>query len=218
MLLIDCYNVLHTTMPPMLAGLDEGRLCEALSRTTWARRGAVVVVADGKPKPLRAECSPVDSVELIFSGHSRTADSIIIDRLNAHTAPKRITVVSTDREIRSAARRRRCTVWTSEQFITRLVEQLRKGGPASQWGVGHKPAGTLSPEETAAWMAELDLDPDAGPPAPARQARPGEAAGKETPRDAPQRRPPVAPPDKTPDNPPEDHDDPFNIPGVWPPW
>jgi len=187
-LLIDCYNVLHTTMPPMLAGLDEGRLCEALARTAWASRG-IVVVADGRPKPLRAQTSPVDEVELLFSGPTRTADSVIIDMINDHTAPRRVTVVSTDRQIRAAARRRRCTAWTSEQFITRLVEQLR-GGAAGQPGPG-KPTQPLEDHETDAWLAEFGVDPDAGPPSP--------YAPGGTDADAP------------------DEDDPFDIPGVWPP-
>lgn len=51
-LIVDCYNVLHVTMPPLLAGLDEGRLCAVLDRTPWAD-SAVTVVADGRPKPLR---------------------------------------------------------------------------------------------------------------------------------------------------------------------
>ncbi|NBC10130.1 MAG: hypothetical protein GVY24_00145, partial [Planctomycetes bacterium] len=81
MLIIDCYNVLHTPMPPMLAGLDEAGLCRALARTRWVdRTGGIVVVADGKPKPLPddrsgavLEQSPVAGVELWWSGPGRSA-------------------------------------------------------------------------------------------------------------------------------------------------
>ncbi len=50
-LIIDGYNVLHETMPPPLAGLDEAGLCRALDASVW-RSKSPVVVCDGRPKPL----------------------------------------------------------------------------------------------------------------------------------------------------------------------
>lgn len=126
-LIVDCYNVLHLTMPPMLAGLGEAGLCHALARTTWAASGGpITVVADGRPKPLGVEASPVAEVDLIYSGSHRSADDLIIDLINADSAPRRLTVVSSDRVIRAATRRRRARDLTSEDFINQLCEQLRK--------------------------------------------------------------------------------------------
>jgi len=204
-LIIDCYNVLHTPMPPMFAGLDEAGLCRALARTSWVKRtGGVVVVADGKPKPLPGdqtgavlERSPVDGVALRWSGPGRSADSVIIELVHAHTAPRRVTVVSTDREVRAKARRRRCRVWTSDQFITRLVEQLRQGGggqPAEPRP--SVPPQGLSDAEVRAWLEAFGLDEEvdeaSGPDDASKPRYPRRASG--------------------------DEDDPFDIPGVWPPW
>lgn len=131
-LIVDCYNVLHATMPPMLAGLDEGGLCRALARTTWARGayggggGGITVVADGRPKPLRAAESPVPEVDLVFAGSHRSADDLIIQLINQHSAPRRLTVVSSDRQIRAAARRRKARDLPSDDFIDKLVHQLAR--------------------------------------------------------------------------------------------
>lgn len=126
-LIIDCYNVLHVAMPPMLAGLSEAGLCHALARTKWAASGQpITVVADGRPKPLGVEESPVAEVDLVYAGSHRSADDLIIDLINAHSAPRRLTVVSSDRVIRAAARRRRARDLASEDFIDQLCDQLRK--------------------------------------------------------------------------------------------
>ncbi len=174
MILIDCYNVLHTTMPPMIGGLDEGGLCEVLSRTGWATRQIeMTLVADGVPKPMRASVSPVAAVELVFSGPGRSADDVIIARINRASTPRRLTIVSSDREIRAAAGRRRCRSWSSEHFINQLCEQLRprkNGGDTGRLQVDGLPA-----EHVEGWMDEMgltDADTDglpSGPPPPSAE-------------------------------------------------
>ncbi len=155
-LLIDCYNVLHVAMPPMLAGLDEGRLCVLLGRTPWAR-GGVTVVADGRPKPGKASVSPVGSVELVFSamqGKGGSADDVIIRRVRAHTAPRRLTVVSSDRVIREAARRRRAASWSSEEFVNRLCRHLASpgGGGATDPAEDRPQVDGVPPELAERWV------------------------------------------------------------------
>lgn len=157
-LIIDCYNVLHETMPPMLAGLDEGALCRAIDRTPWARQ-PVTVVADGRPKPLRAEVSPVDSVDLVFAGSSRSADDLIIALINADSAPKRLTVVSSDRQIRAAARRRKARSWSSDEFIHKLCGHLRDG-PSRAIPTDRPDFGKLPPELVERWKSYFGLPPD----------------------------------------------------------
>jgi hypothetical protein len=155
-LIIDCYNVLHVAMPPMLAGLDEAGLCRAIDRTTWARSG-VTLVADGRPKPLRAQVSPVQSVELIFAGSSRSADDVIIQHIRSSSAPRRLTVVSSDRQIATAAQRRRCRVWSSESFINRLCEQLRKS-PGQNQPSDRPHVERLPPELVDRWLKAMGVE------------------------------------------------------------
>ena len=102
-LLIDCYNVLHAQKPVSLAGLEEASLCALLAASPWARSG-VTVVCDGRPKPHsptpgELASSPGGGVELIFSGPGRSADDVIIGLIEKDSAPRRLTVVSSDRTI-----------------------------------------------------------------------------------------------------------------------
>lgn len=163
--LIDCYNVLHEPMPPSLAGLDTAGLCVALSRTSWRSTG-VVVVCDGAPGALGLLESPVEGVELVYSGGGRSADAEIIDRINAHTAPRRLVVVSSDHEIQQAARRRRARVWTSERFVAWLASAMGRRTPRTD-----KPStGKLDPDSARAWLKEFGVaPPEEGEPAEPRE-------------------------------------------------
>ena len=104
-------------------GPEIGRqgLCERLERL--AERGErICVVFDGPPPPeptLRGLAEL--HVEAIFAS-PRTADEIILERISADSAPRRLVVVSTDREIRQAARRRRCPARTSQEFARMLAD------------------------------------------------------------------------------------------------
>ncbi len=159
-LIIDGNNLLHTPMPPALAGLGESRLCQLLTRTAWAGQ-RMVVVCDGAPGPLRAADSPVDAVELIHAGRGRSADDVIIELINADTAPKRLTVVSSDHQIRKAARRRRARVMTSDKFVLVLAAAgSGRGGPASHRSA--KPAvGPLTEHEIEHWLDTFGIEPPA---------------------------------------------------------
>ncbi|MEM6855830.1 MAG: NYN domain-containing protein [Planctomycetota bacterium] len=158
-LILDCYNVLHVTMPPMLAGLGEAGLCHALGRTTWAARGDIMVVADGRPKPLGVAESPVAAVDLVYSGSHRSADDLIIDLINAHSAPRRLTVVSSDRVIRAAARRRKARDLSSEDFIDQLCHQLRQHA-ADPPPTGRPNIAPLPPELVQRWRDAFEIDPN----------------------------------------------------------
>jgi hypothetical protein len=175
-LLIDCYNVLHAEKPPLLAGLDVAGLCRALGRSGWARE-SIVVVCDGEASPLGLTESPVATVELVYSGAHRTADRVIIDRINRDTAPRRLLVVSTDHEIRQAARRRAAGVQRSETFLHTLARQL--GRPRSIPPADEKPnPADISEAEVDRWLEQFGYEPAAAsshwqsPPPKADDLRP----------------------------------------------
>jgi predicted RNA-binding protein with PIN domain len=157
-LIVDCYNVTHATMPPMLAGLDEAGLCRALARSRWAGR-PITVVADGRPKPLGVTESPVAEVDLVYAGSSRSADDLIIRLIDQHSAPKRLTVVSSDRQIRAAARRRRARDLPSDQFIDKLAHQLRQAHAAPP-RPGRPSVAPLPPELVERWKDVFGIDRD----------------------------------------------------------
>ena len=117
--IIDCYNLLHHAMPQPLAGLDERRLIDLLSRSEWAGEG-VTIVCDGVVKPGGLAESPVPGIDLVYSGRTRDADTTIIDLVNRSSAPRRLIVVTNDRTIQKTARRRRAACWSCGRFIGEL--------------------------------------------------------------------------------------------------
>ena len=149
-------------MPPALAGLTEHTLCLALSRSAY-RNAAATVVCDGRPKPLAPSASPVDSVTLLYAGLSRSADDLIISLINAHSTPRRITLVTNDNAIKKAAKRRKCKTLSSEAFIDRLAVTL--ASPAAIPHPSKKP--DLSPvpaSQVAGWLEEFGFTPGQLPP------------------------------------------------------
>ncbi len=156
-LLLDGNNVLHALAGE---GLDATRLalCNYL-RETVALRDKVHVVFDG---PSRGGPRPEDflphGIRLTYSG-STPADRFVIRAIEADSAPRRLTVVSTDRQIRAAARRRRCASLTSEEFSRRLRTEIERPSPATPPEPPEKIEG-LSPDQTKSWLEEFDIEPE----------------------------------------------------------
>lgn len=157
-LVIDGYNLLKADMPPSLAGLDEAGLCHALDRAGFVA-GGVRIVLDGGPKPGLPTQSPVTGVELVHAGKGKSADDVIMDMIDADHAPRSLVVVSTDREIRKAARRRRAVSVTSADFIRMLAAALartRGGGPSPD----KITRGQLDDDDVRRWLDEFGIDGD----------------------------------------------------------
>lgn len=155
-LIIDCYNLLHQPMPPSLAGLDEQGLCRALAASHWAADHATIV-CDGSPKPGAPAGSPVAGVSVLYSGPRRSADDLIRCLLHKSSAPRRVTVVTNDRELRQAARRRRARVLSCAAFIHSLARPAA-APPAADGDCkpGIDPADLPDAEQ---WARRFGLDP-----------------------------------------------------------
>ncbi len=152
--LVDGNNLMHALAS---AGADYAQtaVCRMLSRLV-ERGERVCVVFDGPaPPPPLDERLAEFPVESLHAGR-RPADYVILDRIASDTAPRRLTVVSTDHEIRAAARKRRCTVLTSEQFVPVLLRAAAEPtkGPAEP---PEKQEG-LSPDQTRKWLREFGYD------------------------------------------------------------
>ena len=149
-LLIDGNNLMHALAG---AGVEVGRagLCRLLERARLDFR-RVHVVFDGPPRGQIA----AGAVQVTYSGQ-RSADDILAECIAADTAPRRLTVVSTDHQVRRAARRRRCRTETSESFARRLVRALRRDRRAEPPEPPEKQTG-LTEAQTRRWLRELGLE------------------------------------------------------------
>ena len=119
--IVDTMNALHKTgvLPPDLAGMDVPGLVQALSRGRWGRN-QVLLVCDGNPPP-GDHVPHAGGIRTIYSGNRCEADDIIEQLIQRSDAPTRLLVVSEDRRIIKAARRRRCHTMTSAAFLRTIV-------------------------------------------------------------------------------------------------
>jgi len=153
-LLVDTYNVLHVTgvLPPDLAGIEPWDLARLIAQSRY-RHDDALLVCDGVPKP-DAPPGRDGLVRIRYAGPGVSADDVIIRRVDADTAPRRLTVVSSDQAIIRAARKRRCRTVASDVFLRQLAddadlprENRTPGDAASQ------PTGRVD-----AWNAFFNID------------------------------------------------------------
>jgi predicted RNA-binding protein with PIN domain len=161
--LIDGNNLLfaaHDADPEFPVG--RAKLCELLGR--WGQRVGqrIAVVFDGRPPSGGlAEQIAGEQIEVAFSGAGVKADTVIAERLERESGARHLVVVSTDREIANAARRRRAMPMRSDEFWRCVQEDLaRPAGSASE--PLEKRRG-LGPGETDEWVRRMGLDDDRTP-------------------------------------------------------
>lgn len=163
---IDGCNILHVegVLPAEVAGIDLDGLA-ALTLASRHRHDSIVIVMDG---PRQSAGADRGGVRVLFSGAGRTADSVIIEMVNRDSAPRQTLVVSSDREILRAARRRKCRTMTSEAFLARLGDDYATAAP-------HRPAppsgDRVLSTSTEMWIeafgvteADLTLPPESAEP------------------------------------------------------
>lgn len=151
--LIDGNNLFHALRK---AGIDAGRgkICEMLAPLAVGKETVTVVFDGRRPRGWGVPEDTRQRVEILFSD-AATADDLILDRIEDNTAPKRLVVVSTDRRIRQAARRRRCRIVLSEDFIALLLAASEPAPPRPR-EPGEKYRG-LTEEESQRWLEEFGL-------------------------------------------------------------
>jgi len=152
-LIIDAYNVLHCThvLPARYAMISATDLCRLLEHSRWAGR-PIHVVCDGTRKPTEDDYE--GPVELIYAGDhpgaGRDADSVIEAIIESSDAPRDLTVVSNDRRLQKAGRRRRARTLTSERFLQLLIKS-----PAPPRREPDKPRAIGNTDE---WLDAFEID------------------------------------------------------------
>lgn len=113
------------------------------------------IVFDGSGPSDKIGFDNISNLEVLFAGLAGDADTVIADKIRASTAPKRLTIVSSDRKVQAAARTRKAEVIKSEVFWTNLQKQLGRRRTirepsAKRWG--------LSESETEQWLKLFGLE------------------------------------------------------------
>lgn len=126
MFIIDGHNLLHTIFK--LEGDSESisdvALCRILSRYFKLTSEKGEIIFDGTGPPDKSGFDDISDLEVFFTGLKTDADTVIEDKISASTAPKKLTIVSSDRRLRSAARMRKATSMKSDAFWNDVRKQV----------------------------------------------------------------------------------------------
>ncbi|MBI5568182.1 MAG: NYN domain-containing protein [Chloroflexi bacterium] len=131
-LLIDGHNLIAQTPGLSLADLDDEQKLIVLLRKYAARRSAKIIVVfdSGSPGGKSNELSG-GGVTAVFAGSHTIADRVLMERIRELKKPGEWIVVSSDREVQVAAARRHLIVWSSPDFVKRLIPPPPAKGKAS---------------------------------------------------------------------------------------
>ncbi|MBK9129337.1 MAG: NYN domain-containing protein [Phycisphaerales bacterium] len=157
--LIDGNNLLHAARDIDPSDLLIGRsmLCDILGSWGERRRERVCIVFDG-PAPTAPLAEQIGHVALqvVFSGGGVSADDVLNRIIAADSAPRRLTVVSTDREVGQAGRRRGSRVMRSDAFWRQVRRDLARPLSTPRVEPVEKEAG-LDPQATQEWLREFGV-------------------------------------------------------------
>lgn len=148
--LIDGNNLIYATRDLEDPDRPIGRLMLAHLLGDWAAKTgqAVQIVYDG-PVPDFAQRQQYEhpSLTVAFSGKGVTADEVIADLVSETSAPRHLTVVSSDREVQGCARRRRAQIANSAEFWKRVKADLARPEPTP-----------LEPDEKSEGLEDQQVD------------------------------------------------------------
>lgn len=151
MIIIDGHNLLHSIVKTSddSSSINDLQLCWILSRYMKAAGETGEIIFDGTGPRDKTPFDNIANLEVFFAGLGNDADTVIEDKIKANTAPKRLSIISSDRRLRDAARTRKATAIKSEVFWDNLQKQLRQKKPVKEPEA--KRSG-LTESETRQWL------------------------------------------------------------------
>lgn len=160
--IIDGYNLLRAIQrDEHFEKLTEVGLCRILSDYMKNVRNYGHVVFDGtgpRDKTDFQQLGGLGNLEVYFSGEHLEADDVIIEKIDDSSAPKKLIVVTSDREIRAAAASRKAVSVRSDIFwqdVQNRLETYQK--PAFE---PKAKRGGITEAEADQWLDYFGIDPD----------------------------------------------------------
>jgi uncharacterized protein len=165
--LIDGYNLLHAVWPaegrhirPRAWPRIRQRLLDRLRGGSTTVPGSITVVFDAtRPPPGAPAEEDCHGLHIRFAVGYPSADDLIEELIRAESAPAQLTVVSDDRRLREAARRRGCPVAGCLDYF----ESVDRPDPPQR--AVEQPPGKpdrVAPGELEHWLSEFG-EPDNDP-------------------------------------------------------
>ncbi len=155
-IIVDAYNVLHVTgvLDPDHAGPDLEQLAELIAASRWA--GVLATLACDGPGRDTGRFQPPTGISVVYAGQGRDADSLIEGMIGRDSAPRSLRVVSSDRRIQRAARRRRAGWMSSEDFLQGLNHDAKRS-VSRVIGAAGSPAVPLPEAAVARWLERFGV-------------------------------------------------------------
>ncbi len=119
--IIDGYNLLRAIEKLGLTEITDVKMCHVISQYLKSNEEWGVVVFDGIG-PRDKSAFHFSHVDVIFSGANVEADAIIEKEIAESSAPKKLLVVSSDRRIRFAAKKRHAPDIKSDAFWHQIIQ------------------------------------------------------------------------------------------------
>ena len=151
MIIIDGHNLLHSIVKlhEDSGPISDVKLCWIISRYLKAIGETGEIVFDGAGPRDKSQFDNIANLEVFFAGLGSDADTVIEDKIRANSAPRRLSIISSDRRLRDAARTRKATAIKSEVFWDNLQKQLKRKKPEKEPEA--KRSG-LTESETQQWL------------------------------------------------------------------
>jgi len=157
MFIIDGHNLLWSIrkINESSESTSDVQLCRVIGRYLKLIDEKGEVVFDGTGPRDKGGFDNISNLEVFFAGLRSDADTVIEDKIKANTAPKRLTIVSSDRRLRDAARKRKATVVKSQVFWNNVQKQLSRKNKVKEPLAKRE---GLSESETEQWLKIFDLE------------------------------------------------------------
>ena len=155
MLIIDGYNLLRAVqnLTEQSFNITDVQLCQIVAEYLYRIKKKGSVVFDGTGPRDKSGFNNLFNLEVVFSGTSHEADDVIEKLILENTAPKSLAVISSDRRIKTAAKKRKAEAVDCVDFWTEVIKQIekKKRTPAEPQAkfVG------ISEAETEYWLREF---------------------------------------------------------------
>jgi predicted RNA-binding protein with PIN domain len=165
-LIIDGYNLMHAAgimgrgVGP--GGLERSRLALlnfVVESLEPAELAATTVVFDSRAAPPGLPKALVHrGITVRFAAGFENADELIEQLISRDSAPRRLTVVSSDHRLHRAARRRKAQAIDSDRWYTQTVTRRSERRHSSR-ADAHKPTPPLAQSEVEFWLAKFADEP-----------------------------------------------------------
>ena len=153
--LIDGYNLLRMIEKLYDNDITDARMCQIVARYLRRIKDTGQIIFDGIGPPDKTGMLGIMNLEVIFTGTNIDADTVIEEKIKTNTAPKRLSIVSSDIRIRKAARSRNAADIRSDDFWNQLDKQINKKRAIKE--PPQKRLG-LTESETEQWLDIFGLD------------------------------------------------------------